>query len=107
MNGLNLIHLIIITWNSVIKIKEDKKNLVPSVVHVDGSCRVQIVSNQTNLLFYKLIKKFYDLTKVPILLNTSFNENEPIVCNIQDAYNCFRRTDMDLLILNNFILLKK
>jgi carbamoyltransferase len=92
---------------SVIKIKEDKKNLVPSVVHVDGSCRVQIVSNQTNLLFYKLIKKFYDLTKVPILLNTSFNENEPIVCNIQDAYNCFRRTDMDLLILNNFILLKK
>jgi len=92
---------------SVIKIKEYKKYLVPSVVHIDGSCRVQIVSHETNLLFYKLIKKFYDLTKVPILLNTSFNENEPIVCNIQDAYNCFIRTDMDLLILNNFILLKK
>jgi carbamoyltransferase len=92
---------------SVVKIKEDKKYLVPSVVHIDGSCRVQIVSHETNLLFYKLIKKFYDLTKVPILLNTSFNENEPIVCNIQDAFNCFIRTDMDLLILNNFILLKK
>ena len=92
---------------SVIKIKEDKKYLVPSVVHIDGSCRVQIVSHETNLLFYKLIKKFYDLTKVPILLNTSFNENEPIVCNIQEAYNCFIRTDMDILILNNFILIKK
>ena len=92
---------------SVIKIKPDKKDIVPSVVHVDGSCRVQIVSEKTNLLFYKLINKFYDLTGVPILLNTSFNENEPIVCNIQEAYNCFYRTDMDILVLNNFILLKK
>ena len=92
---------------SVIKIKPDKKDVVPSVVHVDGSCRVQIVSEKTNILFYKLINKFYDLTEVPILLNTSFNENEPIVCNIQQAYNCFYRTDMDVLVLNNFIFLKK
>ena len=92
---------------SVIKIKPDKKDIVPSVVHVDGSCRVQIVSEKTNLLFYKLINKFYDLTGVPILLNTSFNENEPIVCNIQEAYNCFYRTDMDVLVLNKFMFLKK
>ena len=92
---------------SVIKIKPNKKDIVPSVVHVDGSCRVQIVSEKTNILFYKLINKFYHLTGVPILLNTSFNENEPIVCNIQEAYNCFNRTDMDVLVLNNFIFLKK
>ena len=92
---------------SVIKIKPDKKDIVPSVVHVDGTCRVQIVSKNTNILFFKLITKFYELTGVPILLNTSFNENEPIVCNIQEAYNCFERTDMDVLVLNNFIFLKK
>ena len=92
---------------TVIKIKPNKRDLVPSVVHIDGTCRVQIVSNTTNVLFYKLIKRFYELTNVPILLNTSFNENEPIVCNIQEAYNCFDRTDMDILVLNNFIFLKK
>ena len=92
---------------SVIKIKPDKKDIVPSVVHVDGTCRVQIVSKNTNILFFKLITKFYELTGVPILLNTSFNENEQIVCNIQEAYNCFERTDMDVLVLNNFIFLKK
>jgi len=92
---------------TVIKIKPNKRDLVPSVVHVDGTCRVQIVSKTTNVLFYKLIKRFYELTNVPILLNTSFNENEPIVCNFQEAYNCFDRTDMDILVLNNFIFLKK
>jgi carbamoyltransferase len=91
---------------TVIKIKHDKKNIVPSVVHVDGSCRVQVVSEKTNFLFYELIKKFYELTGVPILLNTSFNENEPIVCNIEQAYSCFSRTDMDILVLNNFVFLK-
>jgi carbamoyltransferase len=91
---------------TVIKIKLDKKNIVPSIVHVDGSCRVQVVSEKTNVLFYELIKKFYELTGVPILLNTSFNENEPIVCNIEQAYSCFSRTDMDILVLNNFVFLK-
>ena len=84
--------------------KEDKKNLVPSVVHVDGSCRVQIVSNQTNLLFYKLIKKFYDLTKVPILLNTSFNENEPIVRTPEEAIECYLRTKIDVLVMQDWII---
>ena len=77
---------------------------MPSVVHVDGSCRVQIVSEKTNLLFYKLINKFYDLTGVPILLNTSFNENEPIVMRPEEAIDCLLRTDMDAVVINNFLI---
>ena len=54
--------------------------------------------------FYLLIKKFYEISNVPIILNTSFNENEPIVMNPNEAINCFLRTDMDILVLNNFII---
>ena len=86
------------------KINNNKKNLIPGVTHVDGTGRVQTVSKEFNEDFYNLIKSFYDISGVPILLNTSFNENEPIVRMPEEAINCFLRTEMDLLVLENFII---
>lgn len=83
-----------------------KRRFVPAVVHLDGTGRVQTVSKKSNIKFYKLIKNFYSITKVPILLNTSFNENEPIVFTLKNAMDCFLRTQMDILVLNNFIIKK-
>jgi carbamoyltransferase len=88
------------------KIKSDKQKLIPAVCHVDGTGRVQTVSKETNKKFYGLINNFYKKTGVPILLNTSFNENEPIVMKPEEAIECFERTRMDMLILNNFVVLK-
>ena len=88
----------------VFMIKEDKRALIPAVTHVDGSGRLQTVSQQTNELYYSLISKFYELTGVPILLNTSFNENEPIVCQPNEAIECFLRTKMDYLVLGKTII---
>ncbi len=88
----------------VFMIKEEKRSLIPAVTHVDGSGRLQTVSPQTNELYYSLISKFYELTDVPILLNTSFNENEPIVCHPGEAIECFLRTKMDYLVLGNNIV---
>jgi len=88
----------------VYQIKEEKRSLIPAVTHVDGSGRLQTVTEQDNSRYYRLIKKFSELSGIPILLNTSFNENEPIVNTPQHAYACFDRTDMDVLVLGNFIL---
>ena len=88
----------------VIKIKNKKKNLVPAVTHIDESCRLQVITELDNIKFYTLIKSFYKLTNVPILLNTSFNENEPIVCTPEEAIDCFLRTKMDNLVINNYII---
>ena len=88
------------------KIKSNKQKLIPAVTHVDGTGRVQTVSKETNKKFYGLINNFYEKTGVPILLNTSFNENEPIVMKPEEAIECFKRTKMDMLILNNFVVLK-
>ena len=88
----------------VIKIKKSKKEIVPSVVHIDETCRLQTVTNKFNPKFYNLISNFNEITNVPILLNTSFNENEPIVCSPEEAINCFLRTNMDDLVLNNIII---
>ena len=85
-------------------IKEEKRNKIPAVTHIDGSGRVQTVTIDINENFYKLISEFYKLSKVPILLNTSFNENEPIVMNHKNAIDCFVRTKMDILVLNNYII---
>ena len=82
----------------------NKRKLIPAVTHVDGSGRVQTVSKKNNLKFYSIIKQFKKLSGVPIVLNTSFNENEPIVMNFKDAINCFLRTKMDILVLNNLII---
>lgn len=88
----------------VYQIKEEKRSVIPAVTHVDGSGRLQTVTKKDNSRYYQLIKKFSELSGIPILLNTSFNENEPIVNTPQHAYACFDRTDMDVLVLGNFIL---
>ena len=92
--------------SSLSYVKEEKINLIPAVTHVDGTARIQTVSKKMNNIFYELIKEFYKLTDIPILLNTSFNENEPIVMLPDEAINCLLRTDMDLLIINNFVIKK-
>lgn len=81
---------------------------IPAVTHVDLSARLQTVSSETNYKFYQLIKSFYKLTSIPLLINTSFNiRGEPIVLTPRDAINCFMNTEMDILVLNNFILYKE
>ena len=89
----------------------DKLNIprsqIPAVTHVDYTSRVQTVNKDCNLLFYNLLKEFYNIAKIPILLNTSFNvRGEPIVCTPDDALNCFMNTQLDVLVLGNFILHK-
>ncbi len=88
------------------KIKNVKKKLIPAVTHIDGTGRLQTVSENENIFFFKLINKFFMKTGVPILLNTSFNENEPIVLTPQQAISTFLRTKIDGLILQNTFLLK-
>ena len=89
---------------NVVNVKIDVKEKIPAVVHVDNTCRVQTVKKDENPHFYNLISQFYSKTDVPILLNTSFNENEPIVQNPDEAYQCFIRTKMDFLVLENWII---
>ena len=88
----------------VLKFKEKKIKLVPAVVHVDGTGRLQTVTKKNNLRFYRLIKSFFAQTGIPLILNTSFNENEPIVFKPEHALDCFLRTKMDLLVLQNYII---
>ena len=85
-----------------------KRSDIPAVTHVDYSARVQTVHEDTNPRYYKLIKNFKDITKCPVLVNTSFNvRGEPIVCSIEDAYKCFMGTDLDILVCGDFILYKE
>jgi carbamoyltransferase len=86
----------------VFPIVKDKHAAIPAVTHVDGTGRLQSVLPGD--IYHELITKFYDLTGVPVLLNTSFNENEPIVNTAQEAYACFERTQMDMLVLNNTVI---
>jgi carbamoyltransferase len=80
---------------------------IPAVTHVDHSARVQTVHKDTNPRFHELLRQFDELTDCAVLVNTSFNvRGEPIVCSPQDAYRCFMRTEMDYLVLENFILAK-
>ena len=83
----------------VYPVRPEKRSLIPAVTHVDGSGRLQTVSRDTSPLYWELIKTFESLTGVPILLNTSFNENEPIVQRPSEAIDCFLRTNMDVLVL--------
>jgi carbamoyltransferase len=82
----------------------DKRALIPAVTHVDGSGRLQTVSSRTNPRYHRLIAAFRDLTGVPMVLNTSFNENEPVVCRPQEALDCFLRTRMDVLVLGEAVI---
>jgi len=88
----------------VFPIREDKRGLIPAVCHVDGSGRLQTVDKNIAPRYYNLIDRFRQKTGVPILLNTSFNENEPIVNTPEEALNCFLRTEMDMLVLENCVI---
>ena len=88
------------------KVNSDKKNIIPSVVHIDGTGRLQTVNKKTNPRFYNLIRTFYNMSGIPLLLNTSFNENEPIVMTPDEAIACFLRTKMDILVLEKTVLIR-
>lgn len=93
--------------SKVYKIKNEKKNIVPGVVHIDETCRLQTVTKEYNYNFYRIIYEFFKITNVPIILNTSFNENEPIVCNPSEAIECFLRTKMDKLYIEDYLIFRK
>ncbi|MDC0498662.1 carbamoyltransferase [Alphaproteobacteria bacterium] len=84
------------------------RSKIPAVTHIDYSARIQTVNLKTNRRYYKLLLKFEEITDCPNLINTSFNvRGEPIVCTPEDSYNCFMRTEMDVLVINNYILYKE
>lgn len=83
----------------VFQVRAEQRAKIPAVTHVDGSGRLQTVHRDASPLYHQLIRHFRDLTGVPMVLNTSFNENEPVVCRPQEALDCFLRTKMDVLVL--------
>lgn len=91
----------------VYQIREDKRAMIPAVTHVDGSGRLQTVYFQTNPRYWSLIEAFRAMTGVPMLLNTSFNENEPVVCRPEEALDCFLRTQMDVLVLGDYLIRRR
>ncbi len=91
----------------VYPVRPEKRSVIPAVTHVDGSGRLQTVNRSQNPLYWRLLKAFGSLTGVPVLLNTSFNENEPIVHAPAEALDCFLRTQMDVLVLGQTVVEKK
>ncbi len=92
------------TMLMVYQIKPEKRAVIPAVTHVDGSGRLQTVSYRCNPRYHRLISDFERVTNVPVVLNTSFNEDEPIVCSPAHAMDCFQRTRMDVLFLGNYMV---
>src|SRR5207253_617266 len=92
--------------NLAYAVRQEKRAAIPAPTHVDGTGRLQTVSRRTNPRYWSLIKEFEKLTGVPVLLNTSFNENEPIVLTPEEAIDCFLRTKMDVLVLGEYIIEK-
>ena len=90
----------------VYPVRPEKRDVIPAVTHVDGSGRLQSVSQSSNPRYWALIRAFHAQTGVPVLLNTSFNENEPIVERPEQALDCFLRTDMDVLVMGSHMLRK-
>jgi carbamoyltransferase len=90
----------------VADVKEYKKNVIPAVTHADGTSRVHTVNRNTNPRYWELISEFEKITGVAVIINTSFNENEPIVCTPQDAVSCFLRTEFDVLAIGDFLVEK-
>jgi carbamoyltransferase len=86
----------------VFPIRPERRPKIPAVTHVDGTGRLQTVDRETNPRYYALIEAFRQLTGVPMVLNTSFNENEPVVCRPEEALDCFLRTKMDVLVLGRY-----
>tara|TARA_E500000178_G_scaffold28798_1_gene26309 strand:+ start:51 stop:683 length:633 start_codon:yes stop_codon:yes gene_type:complete len=93
--------------NHIVKFKEKYVDIFPSVCHVDHTARLQTVNIDNNPLFYRLITELKKVTGYGIILNTSFNENEPIVDTPDQAVDCFLRTEMDILFLEKFMISKK
>jgi len=91
----------------VFQIRNEKRALIPAVTHVDGSGRLQTVSRHANPRYHHLIDEFRELSGVPMVLNTSFNENEPVVCTPQEALDCFLRTQMDVLVMGDVIISRR
>ena len=90
----------------VYRIRPEKRDEIPAVTHVDGTGRLQTVHRAANPLYHRLIAAFGELTGTPIVLNTSFNENEPVVNRPEEAIDCYRRTRMDTLVLGKAMLRK-
>lgn len=88
----------------VFQFKKERRHEIPAVCHADGSGRLQTVYRETNERYYALIEEFESMTGAPILLNTSFNENEPLVCKPEEALNCFLRTKIDVVVMNDFFI---
>lgn len=88
----------------VYPVRPEKRGILPAITHVDGSGRLQTVARDTNPRYYKLIEAFAEITGVPVLLNTSFNENEPIVDTPEQALDCFFRTRMDAIVVNDTLV---
>ena len=88
----------------VFQVRVDKRSQIPATTHVDGSGRLQTVHKNTNPRYHRLIESYRQITGVPMVLNTSFNENEPVVCTPQQALDCFLRTKMDVLVLNDWMV---
>ncbi len=87
-------------------VRPEKREKIPAPTHVDGTGRLQTLTREANSRYHALISAFRDLTDVPVVLNTSFNDNEPIVCRPEEAIDCFLRTQMDALALGNFLITK-
>jgi carbamoyltransferase len=85
-------------------VRPEKREKIPAPTHVDGTGRLQTVTREANPRYWSLIKAFEQLTGVPVVLNTSFNDNEPIVCRPEEALDCFQRTQMDALVLGDFLI---
>jgi carbamoyltransferase len=90
------------------KVRPEKRETIPAVTHQDGTGRVQTVTEQHNRLYYRLIRRFHELTGVPVLINTSFNvRGEPIVCTPRDAYRTFVGTGIDVLVIGHHLVTRK
>jgi carbamoyltransferase len=90
--------------SQVFPIRPDKRSLVPAVTHVDGTGRLQTVTSSACPRYHALISAFHRMTAVPMVLNTSFNESEPIVCRPEEALACFLRTNMDVLVMEDWLI---
>jgi carbamoyltransferase len=90
----------------VYNVLPEKRAAMPAVTHVDGTGRLQTVDREHAPLYWELINAFRERTGVPVVLNTSFNENEPIVCTPKEAIKCFTRTKMDALAVGNYLVQK-
>jgi carbamoyltransferase len=88
-------------------VRTEKRDQIPAPTHIDGTGRLQTVTRDGNPRYWRLLQAFERATGVPVVLNTSFNDNEPIVCQPEEALDCFRRTQMDALALGDFLIVKR